>query len=282
MMPARLSDFCDEISKTYRTEDPTTFWTCRDPFARLLGSGFLTELLEMQLGYCLSGRGEIVKAANGTSARIALPGEAHLDILLVDPGSLYSSLIGYTSHAMLGYAPELGDVGLVVERYHHAGAYRNDVLDRGAKLTRQPDQLLRGGQVVTVEAGREVFRFGGVARAIPLVVLQSKPCLDFSWQYDAATLAPVQSICPASTAYRLYYSTKLLAEVPGARNAETLLRISHHPSHFVRWAALQALFAVDADAGYARLAAATDDPHPRIRDAAARALQQLERGRRAS
>jgi hypothetical protein len=248
-----------------------------------LRSDFLAELLRIQLGYCLSGRGEIVRAANGSTARIVLPNGAQVDIVLVEPGGgAEATLTGYPSHAMMGFASALDDTQLALERYKHVEPYRNDVFDRGAALVRQPDQVLRSLEVAEVSAGWEVVRFRAIHRAIPLVLLQSKPVLEFAWQYDAETLLPIQAICPGSAAYRLFYSTKLLAEVRGERNVETLLRISRHTSHFVRWSALQALFALDLEAGRERLATAVDDPHPRIRETARQALRRLARVERPS
>lgn len=282
MMPPRLNEFCTTIFETYDIEDPSTFWACRPHFTRLLSSDFLAELLRIQLGHCLSGSGEIIRAANGSTARIELPHGAQLDVLLIQPDIVDSKLIGYTSHVMMGFASGFDDTRFEIERYKHVAPYRNDVFDRQAALVRQPDQVLRSMEVAEVSAGWEIVRFRSVNRAIPVVLLQSKPLLEFSWQYDSETLLPVQAICPGSAAYRLFYSTKLLAEVRGERNIETLLRISRHTSHFVRWSAMQALFALDLEVGRKRLATAVDDPHPRIRDAAHHALLRLDRIERAS
>jgi hypothetical protein len=282
MIPSQLDEFSRAICQTYNVEDPSTFWTCRPHFTRLLGSGFLADLLSIQLGYCLSGQGEIVQAGSGSSARIVLPNGAQLDILLVDPTVLDDKLFSYPSHGMMGFASGGDDARLVLERYRHVEPYRNDAFDRQAALVRQPDQVLHAMELTEVSAGWEAFRIRSVTRPIPLVLLQSKPALEFAWQYDPGTLLPLQAICPGSSAYRLFYSTKLLGAVTGQRNVEALLRISRHKSHFVRWAALQALFAIDLDVGRERLATAVDDPHPRVREAAQHALTHLARIARAS
>jgi len=282
MISSQLDEFSRAICQTYNVEDPSTFWTCRPHFTRLLASGFLADLLSTQLGYCVSGQGEIVQAGSGSSARIVLPSGAQLDILLVDPTVLDDKLFSYPSHGMMGFAAGADHAELVLERYRHVEPYRNDVFDRQAALVRQPDQVLRAMELAEVRAGWEAFRIRSVTRPIPLVLLQSKPALEFAWQYDPGTLLPLQAICPGSSAYRLFYATKLLGEVSGPRNTEALLRISRHKSHFVRWAALQALFAVDLDAARERLAGAVDDPHPRVREAAQSALTRLARVKRAS
>ncbi|KYF48009.1 hypothetical protein BE04_47885 [Sorangium cellulosum] len=275
MITAQLSSFSAAISETYNIEEPSTFWTCRPHFERLLGSGFLADLLSTQLGYCLSGQGEVIQAATGSSARVMLPSGVQIDILLLDPTVDDDKLLSYPSHVLMGFASASDDARLVLERYRHVEPYRNDVFDGRAMLEKQPDQVLRPMDVSEVSAGWEVFRLRSVDRPIPLVLLQSKPFLDFAWQYDPGTLMPMQAICPNSSAYRLFYTTKLLGEVTGRGNIESLLRISEYKSHFVRWSALQALFAVDAEAGRARLAGAVDDPHPRIRGAAKKALARL-------
>jgi HEAT repeat protein len=114
-----------------------------------------------------------------------------------------------------------------------------------------------------------------VGSPIVLVILQSSPFLDFSWQYDPSTLRPFQAVSPNVNAYRLYYATKLLAEVHAEGSAESLLRISEHKAHFVRWAAMQALFRLDHGRAAERLTAALDDAHPSIRNASRKALDRL-------
>jgi hypothetical protein len=291
MMSPHLEVFSHAIDKLYRAEDAGTFWSCRPAFTDLLASPFLAEVVRDQLRCCLTGQGELLKAGSGMSARVELPSGVHLDFLLLDPAALDVQLFSYPWHSMMGMVggvprgddgPRRGDTELIVERYRHVPPYRNDLFDPHAALAPLPDVSLTPGRVLDVEAGWDAFRIRAVSRAVPLVLLHSKAVLEFAWQYDAVTLEPRQAICPRSSAYRLFYATKLLGEVPAAGSAEALLRISGHPSHFVRWAALQALFSVDPAAAQRRLLEATDDPHPRVRQAAQLAAAQLAASRRAS
>lgn len=76
-------------------ERPSTFWSCRAPFQALLGGRSLEELARAQFEYCLSGTGELVQAATGSSARVALPCGGQLDILLLDPAVEIDKLLSY-------------------------------------------------------------------------------------------------------------------------------------------------------------------------------------------
>jgi HEAT repeat protein len=60
---------------------------------------------------------------------------------------------------------------------------------------------------------------------------------------------------------------------PGAVPA--LEGLMEHPAHYVRWAALQAIFSLDRERGAALLKTATTDPHEHVRTAALRSLEKL-------
>lgn len=272
-MPApRLDAFLDAAAKVLDPADPESFWSCREPFRALLTSGFLAELLQRQLGFCLSGTGELIQAGTGFSGRLALAGGMQLDILLVEPGHAPDELIGYPSHVLIGVVGRTAHARLTLARYRHGASYRNEQFDAETALAREPDELLGAGDVAGVRAGREVFRLVAAAAPCAVILLQSKPFLQYAWQYDPDTGKPRQAICPDSATFRLFYTTRLLKEIQGPGNVAALLHISHHRSHFVRWSALQALFANDRSAALERLEEALDDPHPRVRDAARRAL----------
>jgi len=275
MLPAQLAAFVEAASATLDPLDGESFWSCREAFRGLLASGFLSELLSVQLEYCLCGDGELIQAGTGWSGRVALPNGMQLDILLVEPGSAPDELIGYPSHVLMGFSASVSGAALTLGRYRHGASYRNDLFDQEEVPLREPDQILRMNDVADVAAGRELFRFLSADAPITVVMLQSKPLLQFAWQYDVDSLRPARAICPDPATFRLFYMTRLLKEIPAPGNIESLLRISHHRSHFLRWSALQALFANDQATALARLEEAADDPHPRIFTAARNALGRL-------
>jgi len=51
--------------------------------------------------------------------------------------------------------------------------------------------------------------------------------------------------------------------------------LMEHPAHYVRWAALQAIFSLDRERGAALLKTAAADPHEHVRTAAIRSLEKL-------
>ena len=83
---------------------------------------------------------------------------------------------------------------------------------------------------------------------------------------------------PHLHAYRLFYAAKLLGQIPRQRSVGSLLTLSDHSAHFVRWTALQSLFKVDFETAVERLQRATADQHPSVGRAARQALQELSGG----
>jgi hypothetical protein len=270
-----LARFGREISDVLAGADSESFWLCEEAFRRLLASDFLLELADGQLATCF-GNVLAIQALKNNFGRIAAPLGLTIDVILVEAANSGESLLTYPSHLMLGTPPMFDHSELTVELLAFDGDVESDNFDASQVMRAAGTTVFDGGNPMRIQAGRETFRIVSTGSTVPLVVLQSRPVQEFAWQIAADTLRPVQLISPKVSAYRLYYATQLLGHFPSGASADALDRLSRHPSHYVRWAALQALFPLDHLRAELRLRETLDDPHPSIRRSAEKAIARLE------
>lgn len=105
--------------------------------------------------------------------------------------------------------------------------------------------------------------------------LSLRPADPYLWFFDRERLRSTYASFSGAQLSGYTLSAKALAAVGEARALPLLMRMTEHPSHAVRWAAIQALGRIDGDAAFERLERAEHDPHPHIRNAAARTLARL-------
>ena len=159
-------------------------------------------------------------------------------------------------------------------RLPHGAA--NEVVDLSARLESAGTRDFAKGDVLVKRAESDIVDLAGSADA-PVVTAQlhlaSKGGLD--WTFDRQSLAPIGATenDPAeSHLVSLIRAAALFDET----DLRLLRRALLHPSHNVRWAALQAIGKLDADTAAALLPELGRDPHPHVRRAAERTLARLK------
>jgi len=275
-IPRSLKVF-GEAAAVWRPDTPGSFWECTAAFNALVASSFLNELLHCQLdAYLEFDASPDIQCGTSGYAQLELPGGLQLDVLHLEEGHSDDILQSHPCDMLIGFRSDDPATFVDIELYEHPGAYRNEVFDPETSLVPAGVTRLAPCRVQRIEAGKMAFRISDVGAGVMLLLLKSPARMDFSWSYDRATLKSIAGVVPYLPAYRLFFATKLLGQIPRRRSLDNLEALSQHDAHFVRWTAIQSMFNVDFDAGLARLRrAAENDCHPNIRKAAIAALAQL-------
>jgi hypothetical protein len=276
---AALVAFGEQLKSCWDADAPESFWACEAPLGALIQSDFLTEIIESQLAAHLAFDSlPDIQCGDSSYAQLRLPGGLQLDVLFLEHGHVDKNLKSHPYNMLFGFRP-LGDRCFVdVELFAYPGRYRNEIFDPETRLVPLGTSRLEGGSLQRAVAGTNAFRISAVQGPVMLVLLKSPPAMEFSWTYDRESLSATVGMVPQLHAYRLYYAARLLGQIPRRQSLESLLALSDHSAHFVRWTALQSLFRIDFDAGVERLKRATADEHPSVSRAAQRALQSITEG----
>jgi hypothetical protein len=152
------------------------------------------------------------------------------------------------------------------------------VLDVREKLTYLDTRVVSPFEYIALEGSREAYDFYSRAPTI-LLRLFRQTSDELHHIYDRANLRPwlVQAGEPAST--QIVCLARALARLGAASSLPGLDEASNHPHHFVRWAAIQAMSAIDRTRALDRVQKALADPHPDVRDAARRSLEKAAAAR---
>jgi HEAT repeat protein len=95
------------------------------------------------------------------------------------------------------------------------------------------------------------------------------------WTYSRETLRPLKPTPASLSANHLEYAIGTLLHLDHPDAVAALSGLASHPAHHVRWSAIRAVVELDPERGAALLTAALADPHPHVRNAARRGLDQL-------
>jgi hypothetical protein len=155
-----------------------------------------------------------------------------------------------------------------------------DLFDANLGLTRQSMQWWPAGSSILLESGRHVAEFGIVTDTLVLRLVR-KQLASVVWVYEAASLQAMFSVAADLQASRMRTAITLLQQLSARLGADAdtlanLQQLSNHPLHYVRWAAIQTLFALDRPLGTQALEVALHDAHPHVRNAAQRSWQRLQ------
>lgn len=268
-----LQAFDEELAATL-SDDPASFWRCEPAFARLLGSGFIGPLIDLALSRILA-------------QPISVPGmrDEHLWLLLDHPratlallgaraeGAPVPELLhGSPRHRLFG---ALGPGALRVDRYRHEDEHPADFFDRAVRITRRGEEELAAGSYLRLEAFRDIVEIKPAAEVRLALVLSSAPVSTIRWSYDRSTLEPRECATATLNENHLSHAMWALVQLGHPRAAEAIAGLYEHPAHYLRWDAVRALMEVDPERGMELLQRAATDPHPHVRRAAQRALEQL-------
>ncbi len=134
----------------------------------------------------------------------------------------------------------------------------------------------QSGDFVFLEGGRQGMRLlQGDAPTSMIICLAALPRCEATKHFSLRTSQLVGCTAARITDSRLQLIATALAQLGGSGAANSLLDLSHHPTTFVRWNALRALYQVDPKSASTRLSEMReDDPSDEIRSLAARSMEQ--------
>jgi hypothetical protein len=269
---SHVSGFVGQIQFKFRPEQPDTFWDCEAPFRSLLQSGFLSEVLNEHLAR-LAREPDAVSDILATELVLHRGGGLALSVSVLEEPHRYIHSLAY--HGMCSV---VGHSNLSFNTYELPAGFRNQVFDPSLKLQPASSGSLKPGEVLCMRSGKYAYDFLA-ERPTPIVKFMTTAIDPLEWLFTRTGLQAWQ----ANDADLSYTQLRVAADVVGKfahqSSLEPLKRLTHHPHHAVRWAAIQNLARLSRSEAIARLRhAAIDDPHPHIQRAAKKSLDKLQAG----
>lgn len=271
-MPAQtpaLLKFENSIAKSFRPDVLESFWACEPAFVELLASK--AAQAEINAGLIAISRNPDESAA-GASGELVLQtgGGTALVVSLAEAPKRYLHVIPY--HAL--YAT-LGQEEIAFDRYKAPEGYRNDLFDANLRLEAPIRGKLQPGQALRLACGDAAFDFH-FEKPTLLLKFVTTALLPLEWLFSRDTLQAWQANDADLSFTQLRVAADVLGKVAHQSSIPPLKMMSHHGHHAVRWAAITNLGRINRSEAIARLREALEDPHPHVRNAAAKTLQKLE------
>lgn len=171
----------------------------------------------------------------------------------------------------------MGAFGLTASFYREPERTSDDDIARTLQFLSSME--LEGDVMLSVQAGRDVFRLTGEKGECPAILhLTSRPVCRMIWEYDPKTGASM-GVTPAEIiSSRIQFALQLLAKLPVSNSfsTETIQAlIKDHPDHFIRWEATRTLLQLDLNEGLAVLDFLQNDPSNHVRKVARTTYEEL-------
>lgn len=270
-MPYRIDSvgrFTGLVERLFARDEIESFWNCESAFRDLIEAGFANQVLNAELQQLVQDpyfqgdwRPKQLMVARGSGYALAV--------------SLFDSPRRYIHSApFYGLYSPLGTVPLSYERYALPPQYRNEVFDPAIKLEPAGTGVVTPGEVLRIESTRYVYDF-----IITEPVLVAKfTCAQFhtlEWLFSRESLHAWQANDSELSSTQLRVAAYLLGRMAHQFSLEPLIKLTEHPHHSVRWAAIQSLGRMSRAVALEHLEKALSDRHPHIRRAAEKTLKQL-------
>ncbi|WP_437543674.1 HEAT repeat domain-containing protein [Sorangium sp. So ce367] len=260
----------------------------RHPFERLLASDELEQLVARWLTRALAGEAENFDPGTiASGSQIILYKDDWINMglrYLPAQAAIESSgqpefpyLMSTPTHLLVGV---LGGA-MLIDLYEVRQLERKDVLDRSARLERRGARVFASGSYFEQRPTQDVLDVREVTTGVVLVEFALRAQDPLVWHFDRTTMLACNVSSSDVHATRQQFCAAILRRLCGAGAAPDLRWLAvRSPSHFVRWTALKHLIEVDLVEALPVLRATTDDPHPHVRSAALRTLENLTRAGR--
>ena len=174
-------------------------------------------------------------------------------------------------HAMIAV---IGPEPLVVDRYQPSHDVDNDVFDPHVTLLLPKREVYIPGTVCIVDTSKGVFDFLVESQTF-VMILSGRVRRAIRWVFSRHTLQAVHAIPSSDNDAHIAAMISALAAMRSTTSIATLYGLTTHPSHFIRWSALQALTRLNPEAAKASLQRATKDKHPHVRTASEKAIAAM-------
>lgn len=131
------------------------------------------------------------------------------------------------------------------------------------------------GTIVRQEKGKPVVHDFHAQAPSVLAKLTLLPPDELVWVFRRDTMKASHPMLSRADMSALVMLCKMVASMREKRAAYLVADLAQHPSHAVRWAAIQALGQLDPPLAISHLQTALRDEHPNIRASARRTLERL-------
>lgn len=265
-----LKDFLTAAEDRIQGDPKSGFAGCGGLLEDLCRRGAFTELVNYELERLLRDPNYALEASSDVDMLVLRSRFFNLLLKIVAQPS-HARLFGQASDLFL--AP-LMKSGVAIARYREPEP--EESAERVRHLRFEGNETVAFGQNSYFKAGQDIFVIRGAAASPTLVAcLSSAATLTTRWEYEMATLARVRVVAADHSVSRLQLLASVLAEMKDPSAIPALEGLMEHSAHYVRWAALQAIFCLDRERGAALLKTAATDPHEHVRTAAMRSLAKL-------
>lgn len=264
-----LSDFVKDVESRYTAADPETLWQCEPAVGQLVAEGALLDWLNQQLRSLL---GNAQHVGDWTAAEAILHRGSGwtLSIANFDTPRRFVHALPFIAI----YVPL--DVDLTGDRYKLPSGFRNDVFDPTIRLEPAGSVSVAQGELLRMETGRYAYDFH-VPRPMPILRFASAALRPLEWLFSKSTLQAWQANDAEVSSTQLRVAAYVLGKIAHHSSVDPLRALSAHGHHAVRWAAIQNLGRLSRSEALAKIREAINDPHPHVRRAALKTLDQLDR-----
>jgi len=265
-----LDRFHNEVTALLASGDPETFWNCAEHFSYLLSGSCITEIINHELHAFTVDPLYIPDDATEQALTLVRTNDYTLELRFIPPYVPIGRFVRSASEHCFAGLVSSGPT--TVERYLQPNPFPHDVFDRSRSLVPMKTVVLSKSQCLRVRAGYDCFAIRPCPTEQIYLFFRSRAHLRLLWEYSTETLLPVKAVATDPASSRLQYASRLLSAMSYREAIPTLFGLMDHPEHFVRWTAVQSIVALDLEKGLEALRAATQDPHPHIRNAALKGL----------
>lgn len=266
---SRLAAFIAQVEPCLRRDALEAFWNAEPALRTLLASGYVTEALNRELA---------ALAADPCHLGRWLPSEW---VLHRGPGyALTVSRFEQTRrfiHALPFYAllSPLSREGLHWHRYKLPADYHNPVFVPGLLLEPDGEDRIAPGGIVALHSDRYAYDFQ-LPEPVLVLKLSTSAIRPLEWLFSREQRTSWQGNDADLSSTQLRVAADVLGKFAHQSSLPALKLLTGHRHHAVRWAAIQSLGRLSRSEAIAQLQASLQDPHPHIRRAAQKTLDQLQ------
>ena len=264
-----LAHFIEQVERNFLTDQLESFWSLEEDFRRLVQSGAAGALFNRELEQLL--RNPSYMGNWRPNQMMVHRGRGFaLSIWLFDKPRQYI----HTTPFYGMYAP-LGAESLHYDIYKLPEGYRNSVFDPALKLVPAGSGMTAPGGILLLQSDQYTYDFK-VERPLPVLKFTSASFQTMEWLFSKDQLNAWQANDSELVSTQLRVSAYILGRLAHQSSLEALEQLTSHGHHAVRWAAVQNIGRLSRGVALAKLQQALDDPHPHVRRAAEKTLQQLK------
>lgn len=221
-----------------------------------------------------------LRAISANPAHESVMWEPHYLVLAYGPGwQLRVGLYQHSSEFIYSMPQHMivaivGNETLVADHYALPSSIDNEVFDPKLKLGEPVRKRHMHGDVVMIDGRHDVFDVV-IEKPVLVVKLSTTVHQALQWAFDRMSRRAIQAIAADPVDSELVSMARALGAMARPTGTPALVDLTHHPRHFVRWAALQALGRTSPELLIPRLESALQDTHVHVRQAAQSALKRL-------